>query len=134
MDLKETEMSYDEWKDAGYYVRKGEKSRSRDLAGVCQFTLDQVIGESILRKRRQISELSAMSQETPDCPLLTKFWSIHDTSPDLSPNLLPTQERMSYLASSLNPNHQIIRSFEAHCESVRYKHHGHLSDEYYDNY
>jgi len=42
VDIEDTAMSFDSWKDIGLYVRKGEKSTLRDAAGVPQFTLAQV--------------------------------------------------------------------------------------------
>jgi hypothetical protein len=38
----DTLMEYKEWKDAGYCVMKGMKSRCRDAAGACLFSADQV--------------------------------------------------------------------------------------------
>ena len=43
MDIDDTACSYNEWKNAGYFVRKGEKSQSRDITGIPQFTADQVV-------------------------------------------------------------------------------------------
>jgi hypothetical protein len=42
MNLEDTAMSFQEWSDAGYRIKKGSKSRSRDILGVPQFTIDQV--------------------------------------------------------------------------------------------
>ena len=39
---EDTACSYQEWRDAGYCVVRGSKSRLRDATGVPQFTLDQV--------------------------------------------------------------------------------------------
>lgn len=41
-ELEDTAASYDEWNECGFYVRKGQKSRFRDILGVPQFTADQV--------------------------------------------------------------------------------------------
>ena len=34
--------TYEEWKKLGYHVIAGKKSKSRNKAGVCVFTYDQV--------------------------------------------------------------------------------------------
>lgn len=36
-------LTYDQWKDAGYYVRKGQRSHTRNAKGEPTFTRDQVI-------------------------------------------------------------------------------------------
>jgi hypothetical protein len=41
--IEDTAMTYDEWKQASFYVRKGAKSRFRDPLGVAVFCIDQVI-------------------------------------------------------------------------------------------
>lgn len=38
----DTCLSYNEWKQCGYYVRKGSKSYFRDALGEPQFTIEQV--------------------------------------------------------------------------------------------
>lgn len=43
VELEDTAMSFGEWKSAGYFVKKGSKSKSRDPLGVPQFTADQVM-------------------------------------------------------------------------------------------
>lgn len=43
LDLSwDTAMSFGEWKDSGYWVRKGSKSEVRDFLGIPQFTVEQV--------------------------------------------------------------------------------------------
>ena len=37
----DTLMSYQEWQDAGRYICKGSKSRTRDAVGMCLFSIDQ---------------------------------------------------------------------------------------------
>ena len=43
MELEDTAMSFQEWSDAGYKIIKGSKSKFRDILGVSQFTIDQVV-------------------------------------------------------------------------------------------
>ena len=43
----DTLMSYQEWKDAGFFILKGSKSRCRDASGVCQFSKDQTTAADI---------------------------------------------------------------------------------------
>lgn len=38
----DTAMTFEEWKEAGYWVRKGSKSELRDINGVPQFCIEQV--------------------------------------------------------------------------------------------
>lgn len=45
MTLEDTALSYDEWKASGFYIKRGSKSKSRDVLGVPQFTADQVCRE-----------------------------------------------------------------------------------------
>jgi len=40
---EDTCLSFDEWKDAGYWVRKGARSVFKDALGVPQFTIEQVL-------------------------------------------------------------------------------------------
>lgn len=40
--LEDTAMSYDEWKESGFFVIKGSKSRVRGMDGTPLFTADQV--------------------------------------------------------------------------------------------
>lgn len=35
-------LTYDEWRDLGYQVLKGEKASGRNASGKCTFTRDQV--------------------------------------------------------------------------------------------
>ena len=41
-DEDDTALSFDEWKDSGFSVRKGEKCQSFDVLGIPQFTRLQV--------------------------------------------------------------------------------------------
>lgn len=38
-------MSFEEWRDAGFFVRRGMKSVFRDITNVPQFTKEQVYGQ-----------------------------------------------------------------------------------------
>jgi hypothetical protein len=42
----DTLMSWQEWKDAGYFILKGSRSRCRDAVGVCLFSIDQTTAGS----------------------------------------------------------------------------------------
>lgn len=123
-EIEDTACSYNEWRKQGYYVRKGQKSRFRDALGVPQFCLDQVITYDRLKELARIREVERISSAYPSDPWVGKFWSIHDTAPDLDPRLLPVPETASYLMSKMDPNHQKLRQLEAHCEGVFFKHHG----------
>jgi hypothetical protein len=39
---EDTCMSFDEWKDMGYWVKRGAKSMFKDALGTPQFTIEQV--------------------------------------------------------------------------------------------
>ena len=39
---EDSAMSWDEWRDCDCFVKKGQKSRIRDILGKPQFTKDQV--------------------------------------------------------------------------------------------
>jgi hypothetical protein len=39
---EDTCCSYEEWKNAGYFVKSGAKSQYRDALGIPQFTIEQV--------------------------------------------------------------------------------------------
>lgn len=41
-DIEDSAMSFDEWKSAGYTVKKGSKFHCTDILGVPQFILTQV--------------------------------------------------------------------------------------------
>lgn len=41
-ELEDTAMSFQEWKDAGFWIKKGSKSTLTDALGEPQFTADQV--------------------------------------------------------------------------------------------
>lgn len=53
----DTLMSYQEWKDAGYYVLKGSKSRERDCLGICHFSIDQTTAREGLKYNHTTSYL-----------------------------------------------------------------------------
>ena len=38
--LEDTACTFADWREAGYFVRKGQKSRDRDALGQAVFTLD----------------------------------------------------------------------------------------------
>lgn len=42
MNLKKTKLTFNEWKEHGYVVMAGEKSKERNKEGVAVFSFDQV--------------------------------------------------------------------------------------------
>ena len=58
-----TEMTYDEWNAAGFYIEKGQKSKTRNADGVATFTRDQVIRRGENRQSR--GQASSRSSHIP---------------------------------------------------------------------
>lgn len=55
---EETLMSFQEWKDVGYFVLKGARMRCRDAMGVPQFSKDQTtLGKSEWEAEHGIEEV-----------------------------------------------------------------------------
>jgi len=48
--MSDTAMSFDEWKESGFMVRRGMKSETSDILGVPQFLLNQVFKTSWTQK------------------------------------------------------------------------------------
>ena len=48
---EDTCCSFDEWKAAGYWIKKGSKSMFQDALGVPQFTIEQVEKSKWQRRR-----------------------------------------------------------------------------------
>ncbi len=53
MKEEDTAMSFQEWSDAGYLIKKGSKSEIRDITGIPQFTIKQVIKLTIKKRKRK---------------------------------------------------------------------------------
>lgn len=48
--------TYDEWKELGYQVRRGEKSSGRDRSGAATFTREQVEEQNDIGQFRFVPE------------------------------------------------------------------------------
>jgi hypothetical protein len=108
---QDTLMEYKEWKDAGYCVMKGMKSRCRDAAGACLFSADQV---TELKPRTKYSmtntALEQRMSEQADSQNSSNSGDIHVTALNAA---------------------RAGRALDAHLESVLFKHHpmAYLDDE-----
>lgn len=61
---EDTAMTYQEWRDAGFSVSRGEKARLRDALGQAQFTIDQVVPLTALAEE-QLEEYLETGEITP---------------------------------------------------------------------
>jgi hypothetical protein len=126
MNPDDTAMSWDEWKEAGFHVIKGQKSHLRDALGVPQFTEQQVEPDRGNYRGMWEDEGGNYHYVMPGQTVAGQVYYRPEEAPPLAfdPRGFPTKERMDYHMSMLNPTHQAFRALESHLDSVFEKHHG----------
>lgn len=112
--IEDTAMSYTDWKENGFYVKKGSKSRIRDALGAPQFCVDQVISYEPEGKRFIREELEKIPKEELD------LYNIQTSTPKSTPT--PSGCAKKYGSGIPDMAGEFFNSILA----VEFKHHGHL--------